>query len=182
MNHRLAVFCFASVLALSAAASSARAEDVPLVVSLDEYKVTICSVVFAKRIEGIDGNHVSPKEPDQFRIAFVTIRIDKQPGRELTIAACDLSLHYVHGSEREAAICEGISVFSLGENDERAMKLPQMSGPGFVKQTTGPKAAAAKTVYIDAVFAGIEPNIGDVWLCLAQPITTKPFRTTGWTE
>jgi hypothetical protein len=182
MINRIVPLRLASCLALPLAALSTFAQNAPLTVSLKECKVSVCSVVFSKRIDGIDGNHIAPTEPDKYRVAFVTVRIDKPPGREVTVAACDLSLHYVHGSQPEATICEGMSVFSLGEDDERAMKLPQMSGPGFVKQTTGPKAAQAKTVYFDAVFAGIEPDIGDVWLCLAQPVSPTPVTTSGWKE
>jgi hypothetical protein len=181
MINRLVSFCLASSFALPLAALTASAEDVPLHLSLRECRVSVCSVVFAKRIDGIDGNYVSPKEPDKFRVAFVTVRVDKPAGRELTVAACDLSLHYKHGTQLEATICEGMSQFSMGENDERAMKLPQMTGPGFVKQTTGPKAAQSETVYFDCVFAGIEPDIGDVWLFVGQPVSTTPISTNRWT-
>jgi hypothetical protein len=178
---RIATFAAGIAFALPLVSPAAPPDSAPLVLPKTTCKVKVASVTFMTKVNGVDGNHITPKDPTKYRVAFVTVRIDKPAGYEVTVAACDLSLHYRHGAEVEATICEGISSFSLGENDDRPMKLPKSDGPGFVKQTTGPKTAIAETVYFDAVFAGIEPDTSDVWLCIAQPVSTAPVATTGWT-
>ena len=103
------------------------------------------------------------------------LKITKPAGRHLSVAACDLTLHYFYGEDTEATPCEGISTITETREVERPMKLPTVSGPGFVKMTTGVKATQASVVYMDAVFAYVEPGVRECWICVAQPATTTPY-------
>lgn len=154
----------------------------PFFVPMDQAEVTIAGVLFVDEVQGVDGNRmkVPAKSADKFRYALVTIRIKKPAGAKLTIASADLTLHYYHGNEPEVAPCEGISTFSTSADSERPMKLPQMQGPGWLKQTTGARAAEATEVFVDAVFAMIEPEIKEVWVGISQPSTRAAFISKGW--
>lgn len=150
----------------------------PVVTDLRRVSVEIASISFVDEVQGLDGNKmkVPADKKDKFRIALVTLRITKPPGEKLTLAAADLTLHYYHGDETEAAPCEGISVFGSSLDSDRPLKMPSHAGPGFVKQTTGTGSTQSGTVYIDAAFNYIEPNIGDTWIVVGQPSTSAPYR------
>jgi len=154
----------------------------PLVVPLQQVKMSIAGIRFTGQVPGMDGNQM--KLPDErlksYRIGVVTIRIQKPAGMQLTIAAADLTLHYYHGNSVEVAPCEGISVFSTAAAMARGMKLPRTSGPGWVKMRTDANATQASEVYVDAVFGMMEPNTRECWLCVGQPTAAVPFTSQGW--
>ena len=164
------------------AAVDADNRECPLITDLKRLKVEIASVAFVDEVAGIDGNSMkmNGQNKDRFRLAVVTLRIAKPPGEKLTLAAADLTLHYYHGENTEAAACEGLSVFSTSPDVDRPVKMPTHRGPGFVKQTTGTASTQASTLYVDALFAFVEPNINNMWIAVAQPAATTPFRTAGW--
>jgi hypothetical protein len=177
----VAVLCLGVVLGPFAAAASAD-RDCPLVTDLKRYSVEIDNVVFVDEVSGMDGNRMrmGPENKDKFRLAVVTLRITKPAGERVTLAAADLTLHYYHGNEVEAAACEGLSVFSTSRDVDRPVKMPPHRGPGFVKQTTGTASTQAATLYVDAIFGYVEPDVSDVWIAVAQPSTPAPHRSNGW--
>jgi hypothetical protein len=179
-------FCAVAVLACSALLAPARAAgadpECPLTLDLKKIGVQIDNIAYVEEVPGIDGNSMKldDEQRPKFRIALVTLKIAKPAGTKLTLAAADLTLHYRNGDASEVTVCEGLSVFSTAKDQDRAVKLPRQSGPGFVKQVTGPAATQASTVYVDAVFGFIEPDIRDVWIAVGQPSAVAPYVTTGW--
>jgi hypothetical protein len=163
-----------SCLALS---TWAQDSDVPLVVPLNEVKMEIKEINYLEQVEGLK---VQADKRDKYRIALVTIQFTKPAGRAIEVAAADLTLHYTHGGEAEVAPCEGISSFNQTLSEDRAMKMFNQSGPGWIKQRTAVRATQATVVYMDAAFALIEPDISDVWLCVGQPVQIRTFKTPGW--
>jgi len=151
--------------------------DVPLVVPLSDVKIEIKEIMYLEQVEGLK---VQADKRDKFRIALVTIQFTKPAGRSVEVAAADLTLHYTHGGEAEVAPCEGISSFNQTLTEDRAMKMFNQSGPGWIKQKTAVRSTQATVVYLDAAFALIEPDISDVWLCVGQPAQTQVFKTGGW--
>jgi len=151
----------------------------PYVLNLGDPNVTveIDRIVFTDTVLGVDGNGmvIQPEQRDLYRLAVTTLKITKPAGRHLSVAACDLTLHYFYGEDTEAAPCEGISTLTETREADRPVKLPTVSGPGFVKMTTGVRATQASVVYMDAVFAYVEPNVRECWICVAQPTTTAPY-------
>jgi len=154
----------------------------PYLVRFDQVKMSIAEIRYTTEIQGMDGNRMKmPQDKqDKFRYAVVAIRVRKPAGMRLSLAAADLTIHYYHGTAIEAAPCEGISTFSTTLDVDRPMKLPRMQGPGWTKMTTGARATQASEVYFDAVFAMVEPDTREVWLCVGQPTTTQPYISKGW--
>ena len=133
-------------------------------------------------MEGVDGNRMAVPQDrrDKYRYALVTLRIRKPAKLKLTIAAADLALHYFHGNEAEVAPAEGLSTFSTTLDGERPLRIPQMQGPGWVKQTTGTRATEAAEIFCDAAFALVEPDVRECWIAVGQPSTQAPFVSKGW--
>jgi len=141
----------------------------------------IVSVRFTDRIDGIRGNKIelNAEQKGKFRLALVTVKITKPPGRSLTLAQCDVTLHYWHGNEAEVAPSEGISYFSTTRDGERPMSIVP-DGPGFPKSSTSARCVAATEVFIDFAFCFMEPDTRECWICIGQPISRKPFITPGY--
>jgi len=154
----------------------------PYLVRFDQVKMEIVEIAYTDEVEGVDGNRMklSEEKRKHFRLALVTVRVRKPAGMRLSVAAADFTIHYYHGGEPEVAPCEGISSFSQALDVDRPMKLPRTQGPGWVKQTTGARSTQAAEVYIDTVFAMVEPDTREVWICVGQPTTTQPFMSQGW--
>ena len=170
-------------LALSSR-TAAYARPCPRLLDLNgEIKAEVVGVRSTDEVRGVGGNQmrVGGKRLNMFRIAVVTIKITKPINRGLSVACADFTLHYYHGNETEVAPAEGMSSFSTAQAEVRPITLPRMSGPGFTKQTTGPRAVRAKVVYIDIIFGYMEPDTREVWVCVGRPITTRPYVTRGWT-
>lgn len=121
---------------------------------------------------------VSEDDMDKYRIAIITLRIQKPAGEELKLAAADVTLHYYYDSKEETAPCDGISVFSSVLDVDRVLKTGKCS-PGWLKQTTGTRTTAAATIYVDVAFRQIEPDISQMWVCVAKPVTAE-YSTKGW--
>jgi hypothetical protein len=166
--------------ALFAAAGTGR--DCPLALNADRIQAEIAGIQFVEKVPGSDGNsmEIDADTKDDYRIALVTLQITKPANEPLTIAAADLTLHYYFGNQTEVAACEGLSVITNTRDTDRAVKMPQYRGPGFVKQSTGNLGTQASTVYVDAVFGFIEPDISEAWIAVARPSTSTPFKTSGW--
>jgi len=172
---------FACLFGLAWAGTAAAQFECPYQGLPEGVSMEIAEIRYVEEVRGVDGNvlRIAPEQRDRFRIALVTIRVTKPAGRRLTVAAADFTLHYNHGSAQEVAPCEGISSFSRELEGERNMKMPRMMGPGWIKQTTGLRATEATEVYFDAVFHLVEPEIREVWLCVAQPTRPQAFLTRG---
>lgn len=145
----------------------------------------ITGIRFSTSIDADNGSMTKrdiPEVRSHFRFALVTVKVSKPAGMQLTVAACDLTLHYFHADHSEAAPCIALSTWNKVEDEDRPLTFGTLSGdsPGFVKKTTGVRASEATAVYFDAVFDNIEPDITNVWLCVAQPSTETPFKSKGW--
>jgi hypothetical protein len=187
-KRRIVIVCALAIVLVPVCAALAQVivrRQAPLVIPLNEVRMEIADIFFTTEVQGAQGRAMKMKDPERlkkYRLALVTIKVTKPPRRKLKIAAADLSLHYSHGNGVEVAICEGISVFNRTRDEDRLVHFPRSAGPGFVKQTTGVRATQADVVYFDAVFQGMEPDTRDVWLCVGQPTSRKPFvcRTPAW--
>jgi hypothetical protein len=141
-----------------------------------QYQMEIVRMRFTVRVENpLYARQIPDIAMQEYRFAVVTLKIIKPAGQSLSLAAADLSLHYYHGEDTEVAPCEGLSWFKNEAESDAPLLLSPLSGPGFIKQTTGPVATAGTTVYIDAVFAFVEPDTKKCWICVGHPATTEPF-------
>jgi len=161
------------------------AKPCPMVMDFRQnMKAEIINVVFSEEVVGVKGNKMSipDKVKDKQRLAVVTIKITKPPGRRLVVPAADFTLHYYHGNVPEVAPCEGISEFTATEDTARPIDLSTCAGPGFVKQQTRTRTTQAGVVYMDAVFGYMEPDTKECWICVGQPGVVEPFVTNGWSN
>lgn len=156
----------------------------PYAVPLGQVEMEIVEIFFTDVVHGIDGNQMKldDEKKEKFRLGVVAIKIIKPAGESLEIAAADLTLHYNHGDDTEAAPCEGLSGFSTTLDVDRPMKLSRVMGPGFTKQATGARSTEASEIYVDATFAYLEPDIRECWICVGQPSTTEPYVAPGWSN
>jgi hypothetical protein len=159
--------------------------DCPLVLDMSEgISGETVNVQFVDEVHGVAGNQIvlTPEQKAKFRLALVTFKIRKPAGKRVSLAAADCTLHYYHADKAEVAPSEGISQFSAsnGPDVERPMDLSRSMGPGFVKAITGAKATAADEVFVDVVFCFMEPDTNNCWMCVAQPLSKKPFTSQGW--
>jgi len=154
----------------------------PYLVPSGRVKMGIARIVYTDEVQGIDGNRMrlSQEKKKHFRLAVVTIRVRKPAGMRLTLAAADLTIHYYHGAQADVTPCEGISTFNSSLAADRPMKLATVQGPGWVRQTTGARSTQNSEVYIDAVFAMMEPDTRECWICVGRPTATEPFVSQGW--
>ena len=151
----------------------------PALVPLNEIKAEVVNIRYATEVPGDNGILLKVNDADNYRIAVVTVRIDKPEAKRLLLAAADLTLHYWRGDEFEVAPCEGLSRFSVQADEERPITMFSPSGPGWVKQETSPGTTRAGTVYVDVVFGLIEKDITQAWLFVGQP-GTAASTTPGW--
>jgi len=163
-------------------APKASAKPCPLVIPLDQIKIEIAAIRYEVEVQGVDGNmmRLPDNRRNNFRYAIVTLRFRKPAGAKVVLAAADLTLHYCHGFEQDVTPCEGLSSFGTHLDEERMMKLPQMQGPGWLKQTTNARCTDASEAYVDCVFAMVEPDARECWICVAQPSASAPYITKGW--
>lgn len=147
-------------------------------------KAEIVNVVFTDEVVGVKGNKMSipDKVKDRQRLAVVTVKIIKPPGRRVILPAADFTLHYYHGNTPEVAPCEGISEFTATEDTARPIDLSTCAGPGFVKQMTRTRTTQAGVVFVDVVFGYMEPDTKECWVCLGQPGSDQPYVTNGWSN
>ncbi len=156
--------------------------DCPYLAASAEVSMEIVRIAFTDVVAGVDSTkRLTPEAMEKYRFAVVTIRVNKPAGKALSVAAADLTLHYKHGDDQEVAPCEAISGFSTAEEVDRPVKFSKTPGPGWVKQSAGPKSCEAEELYFDAVFGLIEPDIREAWLCVARPANPKPYVVQeGW--
>lgn len=139
-------------------------------------QMEIASMSFTNRLEGpLFRRQIPEAERQEYQFAVVTLKITKPAGASLSLAAADLTLHYYHGEETEVAPCEGLSWFKSDAGSDVPILMSLIPGPGFLKQTTEPALTNSTIVYIDAVFAYMEPDTSECWICLGHPATTEPF-------
>ena len=173
----------AAVLSTATGSVSSFIKKCPYLLDLNGggLKAEIVEISFPEVVQGIDGNKIEMSEDkkDKYRLALVTIKITKPAGQRISAAAADFTLHYCHGTGDDVAPCEGISWFDTDNDSDRPMKLARVDGPGWVKQTTGAKATKSAVVYIDAVFAYIELDMKDCWICLGQSAMASPYECDG---
>jgi hypothetical protein len=157
----------------------AAARIIPGFFPSDEGKVTIVGVKYLTKVAA-DGGSMEESDADKYRYAVVTFRIEKPAGKELTLAAADVTLHYERADgSYDIAPCEGLGGFTVNKDEDRTIQMPNFSGPGWVKIKTGSATRTAATVYADAVFGKIEPSVSALWLGIAQPASSQ-FATKGW--
>jgi hypothetical protein len=153
--------------------------SVPGVFPSDECHVKIVEISFETAIETADGAMEEPN-PDEYRMAVVMFRIEKPADRDIALHAADLTLHYEReGGEYDVAPCEALASFTTGRDEDRALQMPAVGGPGWTKVKTGAGARKATTIYSDAVFSKVEPDARKFWLAIARP-ATPAFSSEGW--
>lgn len=139
-------------------------------------QMEIVRMSFPSSIDSLLGTAQIPKPArDKYRFAVVTLKVTKPAGESLTLAAADLTLHYYHGDNPTVVPCQGLSWFKSDPNSDAPIIVNPILGPGFIGQTTGPALADSTVVYVDAVFAYMEPDTQECWICLARPTTTAPY-------
>ncbi len=183
MSRRLLVAVSAGLVLITAVvvlASQQSQQSCPAVVPLTDCRVTIDSIQFPERVQegAID---IREPDPSKYHFAVVTMRIDKPAGQQLVLPAADVTLHYRRGAGDtfDVAPCEALSAFSTTPEEDRKLDCFAGMGPGWVKSTTGAAATKASRVYVDAVFAKIERDITDTWICFGQPGSSR-YRSSGW--
>lgn len=152
----------------------------PAVVSLQDCRVSIMKMEFPSEIQNGTVKMTEPNK-EKYHFAVITLRVEKPAGHRLILPAADISLHYRRGSgdSFDVSPCEALSAFSTALNEDRRLDCFQGMGPGWVKSATGQTATAAKVVYLDAIFAKVERDVTDAWICIGQPGTPN-FPTSGW--
>jgi len=139
-------------------------------------QVEIARMSFPSRIESLLGTARIPDEAREgYRFGVVTLKITKPAGESLTLAAADLTLHYYHGDDMTVVPCQGLSWFKSDANSDAPILVNPLLGPGFISQTTGPGLTSSTVIYIDAVFAYMESDTKECWICIGRPATTEPF-------
>jgi hypothetical protein len=179
----MAVALLAIILSTATGSANSFIRKCPYLLDLNGggLKAEVVEISFPEVVQGIDGNRIAMPEnkKDKYRLALVTIKITKPAGKRLTAAAADFTLHYCHGNGDEVAPCEGISWFNTVKDSDRPMKLARITGPGWIKQTTGARATKSAVVYIDAVFSYTELDMKNCWICLGQSAMDSPYECNG---
>ncbi len=180
MSRRFLIWSPVVLLATLGAVTAQTDRTCPAVVTLDRCRVAVENVQYMTKIEG--GNlTMRENNPDKFRFALVTLRIDKPASQALTLHCADLTLHYRRdGEDYDVAPAEAMSSFSVSKDEDRTLDAHNSSGPGWMKSKTGLSARNATTIYADVVFAKIEEDTSRMWVCVAQPGDQSPYRTEGW--
>lgn len=177
MNRKLVVLSTVAILCLVAIPHVYGQTTPALLPEIASVEIVGCIFVKEYSAEGFTVR-VSGDDMDKYRIAILTLCIQKPAGTELKLAVADVTLHYYYGSKEEVAPCDGISTFSNVLDVDRAFKTTQCS-PGWLKQTTGTRTTTAAKIYVDVAFRQVEPDISKLWVCFAKPATER-FSTTGW--
>ena len=158
-----------------------------MVAMTKDVAMDIVDIKFLKTIQTATGSWtVNSQFTNTYRYAIITVKVNKPSGSPLSVAACDLSLHYtldVPFKTSYISPCIGLSAFNKSEDEDRVLTLgdaKNVNTPAFLTITTGAHAKDAHTVYFDVLFANIETNINNVWLYVGQPAKKTPFATKGW--
>jgi hypothetical protein len=139
-------------------------------------QVEIARMSFPSSIESLLGTARIPEQArGKYRFGVATLKVTKPAGESLTLAAADLTLHYYHGDDTTVVPCQGLSWFKGDANSDAPILVNPMLGPGFISQTTGPALANSTVIYIDAVFAYMESDTRECWICVGRPTTTEPY-------
>ena len=164
-----------AIIAADAAGKLDSKQAVPKALDLNRVKIRIVDLAFVKELTGINATY-KEQHPDKYRAAIVTLEVNKPAGETISIQAQDLTLHYSYGGNADVSGCAGLSSFSTGKDVDRPMNL-WSAGYGFV--ATGTTTRKSETVFIDAFFLNIEPDVSKVYLLVAQPIGAS-CETKGW--
>ncbi|MDH7598198.1 MAG: hypothetical protein QHH07_01005 [Sedimentisphaerales bacterium] len=150
-------------------------QPAPHTFPIGQMKVRIVGVTFVSRLEGSNLRY-EETEPNKYRGLVLTLQITKPADSELTIWAPDLALHYRHGQNADVAVCYGLSGFSTQPDVDRQITFYRL---GYGKVTTGMATTRAQTVYVDAFFQYMEPDVSELHLLIAQPVGASAA-TDGW--
>ncbi len=169
----------AIAIAAAAVAVWAQFERPPAAVLAEDCKVDVVGIDFVTKLE-CERVTMTERDTDKYRIAVVTLRIEKPAGASLELAASDLSLHYWRSNgDYDVAPCEALSTFSRHEDSERMLRASPLPGPGWTKIRTGTSTRRASVIYCDAVFAKVESDVERLWVFVGQPATAA-YETEGW--
>jgi hypothetical protein len=172
------MFRLSTLLAIGVLLSPAFALSQPAIIPLSDVDMQIVRIQFVDEVVTPSGQTLTAPDPT-YKVALVTVRVNKPADMGLTIHAADLVLRYEHDNGYDVSPCEGMSGFSLRVDDARPMDMPAIPGPDWLRQTTGVPALAAEEIYFDAVFAQVEVSTTAVWLSVSQPTTTVPYEPRG---
>jgi hypothetical protein len=178
MSRRLLIG-FLVVLGLVVVLGAAEEPPCPGVCRLSELHVSIQDAQFVETLES-GSITMRQAEPDKFRIAAVTLRIEKPEGLAITLPAADVSLHYARqNDDYDVAPCQALSNFTVNRNEDRKLEVQTSAGPAWVKIRTGTATRQASAIYVDAVFATIQKDVNRLWIVIGQP-ATPGYPTRGW--
>lgn len=167
--------CISGILGIFIALSTVGQNSPPLVPDIGSIGIVNCIY-----LEKYETDQYTVTEEAGYRMALLTLKIEKPAGAEIEIAAADITLHYYHGDDgtkEEVAPCDAISTFSKRPDDDKPLKTLKCS-PGWMKRTSGAHTSASSEVYLDVVFRKVENNISKMWICIAQPYASQT--TSGW--
>jgi hypothetical protein len=157
--------------------------EAPLVLDFQQgIRAELVDLSFVETVaDGTRTMTVAGDKKGRYRLGIATVKISKPAGTRLTLACADLTLHYYHGEEAEVVPCEGMSLFTSRIDSEREVLLGNSDGPGFLKKSTAPRTTETDTVYVDVLFASMEPDTREAWIAVAQVADrTRPFVSRGW--
>lgn len=172
----LALVALMAGVSLSSAQQGDAAAAPPFVLSMEDLQFRIADATFVSEYQGANGSSFKETQMDQYRGLVLTVEVRKPAGKELTLVAQDISLHYNYGTSSDVAGCFGLSAYSAEKDADRAMSLYP---GGYGRSATGLSTTKASVVYVDMFFQNMEPSTSQLHLFIAQPVGAS-FETTGW--
>ena len=134
-------------------------EDIPALFNVNTFRAEIVDTMFCKEVIGENGTY-KVGDDDKYRAIIVTLCITKPVKTPITIYASDLSLHYRYGDSFDVAPCYGLSNFSRDLEVDRSIRFSEKCR---AKKSTGTATLRSDKFYVDAVFAGMEPDTRELW-------------------
>ena len=165
------------VLITAWAACGANSEKIPPGwTDVKKVSFAIVDALFVKHLDAV--NATFDQGDNKYRGVVITMEITKPAGEQITLEACDFTLHYRYGDGSDVAPCKGISAFSTDTGVDRPM---QLSSVGRVSSTSGTATTKDDSIYVDLFFDGMESTTSELYILYATPVTSG-FETSGWEE
>ncbi len=163
------------VMASLPVAPEVGARSIPGLLDFSKLKIEIVAANFVTEYGGITSRYTTDK-PEEHRGLVLTLRISKPADTPVKLHVADIALHYYYGNKYDVAPCKGVSSFSTELKTDRPMKFSKV---GFGSTSTGIFSMQAGVVYVDLFFRSMEPNTGNLYLLIAQPVGIS-FKTEGY--
>ncbi len=173
---RIAGFCGLCLAAVAGIAMGVAAvtKPAPKAIDFSAVKMEIANAEFVTKLEGQTSTY-NAQDDGEYRALLLTIKVTKPAGTVLAIEAPDLCIHYYFGEDDDVVPCRGLSSFSTALESDRPLRLFER---GYGETETQKYSTNADTVYFDAVFTMLEPNVSDVYLFVGKQVAE--VHTEGW--